>query len=903
MSREDEIKAQWREICLEIWRDAAERDHTRVTDWLRGAGLTPSLLPAGLVGNVLLYHPACYERAETDAAGKKSTVRGPAIIAPFSMPTGALAGLYRLFLDPEGKPIPRGVELGNAELMLGAARGRPIRLSNEYPDGVLVLTVGLESALAIMRTTGLPVWAFHEAKSLACIQPPVGVLAPDGPVHTVVIAASVSGRKLKADARAMLEEWIREKKPAAGQSADKVAGMAEGCRAGHIASIELWSRFPRVDYIVEEPDSRTAPGLVKPGDVWMGEPVDGVDEVTWPMVWAADAKAGRKSEGLLTSPEWRGLMRGQVALKSSPQTPSEPENGGDGTRSGEGDAAGGSEGGEGGAGGGDETPPWASHKAGDELPIIPEGTIEKARRYLWEKWRIDGQRRFGLVRWGSSFWVYGGGRYLKISEEEILSDVWNWCNGFMYVKGHGRSTSILKYTPTHKQVLDIVKALAIDTAARVDRMPARLPLTIDETGKPWWGKASRLSEVAAAFTAGVDELKDKMVFRNGVLDLAEVLSTGRVQLQPHTSEIFTATCLPFDLDTARLQGLVSGAMVPAEVYREVCPKFDAWLADACEGDQYKEDQYQEMLGDIVSSDRSIEKIYAYVGQRRSGKGYTEDIITALCGEDNVAAFLPDQLAEDRHALAPLVGKSVAIAPDAHVGRMAGSSKLVEIFKVISGRGRIPVRDLYQPSMTVKLGCRIVLFMNEEPDLQDESTALAGRFVFFPMRVSAFGREDPSIKDSVPREAAGIMLFAIMGALRLAKRKPRAISLCGEAEEASEEFERLTAHVKAFQTDWMGIDPTQDGLTVDEAYEAYVCHCAVIADRKPVGRRKFEMRAKYLLPSLWQPRQEDKRRDRRYKGTYLKAEAKLELSKWRAKQTRGEVGNWMPDAGGRDDVGM
>jgi phage/plasmid-associated DNA primase len=908
--RDAQAKVWAQQLAKRVWVDAGNprggrggSGHGQVRAYLVARGIDVARLPGGVPPAVLRFHPECYDRSEEapgTASGKKR-ITGPAIVAPFVSATGEVTGIHRTFLDPSGFPRKREEGLGAAKKMLGGCDGRAIRLREEYPRGALILTEGIETACACMAATGLAAWACGDAGRIARVQLPEDLVVPGGAVSTVLIAADLDSSFLhRSGVAEFIAEFEREFPEAPPGLARDIAAKATGERWALLASCRLSAAYPWLLVVARAPSGREAPRLVTVSAAGRACPVEGRKGVDWLDVYVEHGP-GAVELGLVGSIDLEQAQASAAAIVRAPTpTPTPtvrpvrpvrpvPTQSTAGTRAGEpsGGEAGGGDGcgAGGGAGGGTPWIAWGGDE--DELPIIESGTLERARRWLWEMMRMEGQRRFRVTRWAGSFWVYQDGRYQKFDEETVRSMLWHWLNGFRYIKRvTEEGPDIRKLTPTSRMVEDVMRALVVDTAARVVQMPSRLTAVLDDEGRPLWGRASSVEAVAGVQVQGDDaSLANRVVFRNGVLDLAELAATSRVELRPHSPEVFTATCLPFDLDAARLQRLVDGGD-PFAVLAEVCPNFLRWQADASEGDPDWETQYDEMLGDLLTSDRSIEGIWCYVGAKRSGKGYTEDIITALLGEDNIAAILPDQLAQDRHATAPLVGKAAAIAADAHIGRIAQNGGLVELFKIISGRGRIPVRDLYQPGMTVKLSCRIILFMNAEPSLTDDSTALAGRLVFLPFRKSAAHAPDERIKNSVGVEAAGIMLKAIMGALRLARKPRRCIDLCQEAAEMAGDFERFSAHIKAFVDDWLVRDETvedKDSATQDDVYTNYCAWCHLVAERKPKGKGRFFQDVKFHLPKTCQPRQDNGERPRVYPGVRIRSDKAQVARGWAARQ--------------------
>lgn len=839
--------------------------------------------------------------------------KGPAMLAPFvGLDDGGqrrVFGVHRTFLQVSAEGVtkrPVSEAHGNAKKMLGWCSGHVIPLRGVGEAGVLIIAEGIETALACGRAwpeAGL--WAAGSAEFLLEMSQrwPLGPL--DARVHTVVFAADLNTGALRLERQETLAAELEGELGLDVGACLAVTGLPVGERCAAIAAERLRRRFPYLQVAVRVPTPSAAPGLVveRPRSTSMAAPCTarwkpaGVGGVDWLDVLLARGAEGPAAvreglgEGLNLEAARAGAERFHAAMaaqpadaSATPTTPTtptartasaphpSPED--DARHAGGARADGDADGGAGGDGGQDA--PWGGRRD-EDMPILTGGPVERARRWLWEEARIEGQRRFALARWGGNWWVYRGGRYVQVDEQMVESRMWDWLNGFRHIRGGPGKEQVVPLRPGPKVVNEVLGALAIDTFVVAKEMPSRLPPVIDAGGRPMWGEASRFTHLdvgarGAMAAAGHSELRGKVVLRNGVLDVLEVARTGRVRLEPHTPELFTATCLPFDLPQEDLQTLVDGKD-PGEVYGRRCPKWYGWLADAGDQDPEWERQLQQMMGDTISADRTIEKIFMVVGQQRGGKGIVQHALAAIVGEENLASTSFTSLATDRFGLAPLVGKSAAVLPDAHLNQFSEGAGAVEVLKAISGQDYVQVRDLHQRGNTVRLTCRVWVFCNEEPDLRDESSALANRLIVLPIRRSALGREDPTIKASVPAEAPGILLWSIMGAIQLARMERRAIEVCAGGREIQEEFERDSAHVKAFVAD--AVVAEDDGaITPDELYLAYEHWCKTIGGREPLGLGKFRRKVKRHVETMGgysQPRGRDGERQRVLTGVRLRSQ--------------------------------
>jgi P4 family phage/plasmid primase-like protien len=881
------IKAWGKDLARRVWRGAGKlggAKHPRLKEHLAWLGIDVARLPGGVPPASLRFHESCYEKQVTDAESSRGvrTTVGPAVIATMVSDTGKLEGLRRAFLAEGGAERERGAVQG-----LGGCKGRVTRLGGSLDDGVLIIAEDLPTGLACLQATGWATWAAFDREGLRTVKIPQDECGVHGRVHTVLFAVSLGVDYLKPDkVHDFTAELMQVDDRLTPATAADIAREHAASRFAWMCAMRVTIDAPWLSVHVEYPGGHQtrAAGLVIDDPAKPGRSIirDKARHLTWLQV-LREIGAERTAEDLRGTLDLAAGREHRAKYVHALATSPAPVDEATGTRAEDADLEGG-----GGADGPDFTgpgdggngvPPWVVNADFEAMPIIEEGAVERARRWLWTQQRVEGHRRYCVARWGAEWWVYRGGAYTKVSDDDLQPVVWHWLNGFR----HYRRDKLVRLHPAAKTVTEVMKAIAIDTAVRAEQLPVRLQPVIDDHGRPLWGMASSFEHLAPSGERDRHVLRSRIVFRNGILDLDRLARTGKVELEPHSPEFFTSTCLPFDLAVDELQALIDGRDAD-EIFTRLCPKFYGWLADASDADPDWEAQLQEMLGDTISNDRSVEKVFLVVGVGRGGKGILEDAIACIIGEANLASTSFASLAGDRFGLYPLLGKAVAIMPDAHLSNFNEGAGAVEILKAISGQGRVQVRDLYQSARSVKLSCRFWIFCNEEPDLRDDSSAFAGRLIVLPVKRGHLGTEDPTIKASIPLEAAGIMLWALMGAIRLARKSPRRIDMCGSSSKLAADFETDSAPLKSFVADCLTIKAGASCLPED-LYEAYVWYSGNTLHRKPLGQPRFFRKVKWFVPG-WeytQPRRPegDRQRPRRIDGCELRSNVAADISTWRS----------------------
>ena len=130
--------------------------------YLRSRGITQAVPSA-----TLRFHPKCWHRDE----GQTKPVPRPALIAAVTDGAGALQGLHRTWLAPDGQGKAR---VETQRRAMGHLLGNAVRLT-PYDD-ILVVGEGIETMLSLIEAVpGLPVWAALSSGHLGAVPLPEGV--------------------------------------------------------------------------------------------------------------------------------------------------------------------------------------------------------------------------------------------------------------------------------------------------------------------------------------------------------------------------------------------------------------------------------------------------------------------------------------------------------------------------------------------------------------------------------------------------------------------------------------------------------------------------------------------------------------------------------------------------------
>jgi putative DNA primase/helicase len=177
---------------------------------------------------------------------------------------------------------------------------------------------------------------------------------------------------------------------------------------------------------------------------------------------------------------------------------------------------------------------------------------------------------------------------------------------------------------------------------------------------------------------------------------------------------------------------------------------------------------QEWIGYLLTPDTSQQKIAAFIGAPRSGRGTIARVITKLIGPDNVANPTLAGLSS-LFGGACLIGKPVAVVGDARLSYRSDAAIALERLLGISGEDSLAIPRKNRPDWEGRLPTRLMLISNELPKFPDQAGALAARLLLFKFTEYFHRREDLDLDVKLHAELPGILLWAIEGWKRLRQR--------------------------------------------------------------------------------------------------------------------------------------
>lgn len=231
-------------------------------------------------------------------------------------------------------------------------------------------------------------------------------------------------------------------------------------------------------------------------------------------------------------------------------------------------------------------------------------------------------------------------------------------------------------------------------------------------------------------------------FRNGVLDIKTQV------LHPHTDAEFRI------------------AQISADYYPGAkCPSWEAFVASSLP-DTEQAMLMQEICGYLLAGRQDEQKIFGFWGLPRSGKSTILRVLGALMGTKSIVS----------PSLSSLTGSfGLAAAKDASIIQIGearfdrDNKSAIDILLRISGRDVVEVNVKNRDAFQATLPGRIVMVSNEQPNVLEDSGALASRFVHVAFNVSFLDNEDKSLESRLLSELPGIALWCLEGLRRLDTR--------------------------------------------------------------------------------------------------------------------------------------
>jgi putative DNA primase/helicase len=462
---------------------------------------------------------------------------------------------------------------------------------------------------------------------------------------------------------------------------------------------------------------------------------------------------------------------------------------------------------------------------GRPLILSPSSPLDSARELISRHCSHEGLRT--ILHHSDCFYIWKGSHYDPNPKEEIRARIYKFLDAARVTTPQGR---LAPFSPNRDKVANVLDALAAETQL------------LGKIRPPVWLHDN--VEIPAPEIVSCS---------NGLLHLPTR------KLLPHSPNFFSLNAVDyaFEPDAGEPHGWLE------------------FLNILWGDDQEAIDTLQEVFGLALTGNTAHQKAFLLIGPRRSGKGTIARVLAGTIGPENVAGPSLSGLAQN-FGLEPLVGKRLAIIPDARL-RRADQQIVAERLLSITGEDLLTIDRKNLRAWTGRLSARFLILTNELPWLMDASGALVSRFIVLTLTKSFYGREDKMLTDRLLRERPKILNWAIAGWDRLARRgcflQPKS------SNQIIEQLEDLGSPVAAFLREQCIVDEHRC-VECGRLYLAWVDWCKHQGRDKPGTAQSFGKDLRATMPGLdtVQTRAEDGSRERYFQGVDLIPE--LEGRSWR-----------------------
>ncbi|HEY3964495.1 MAG TPA: phage/plasmid primase, P4 family [Planctomycetaceae bacterium] len=338
-----------------------------------------------------------------------------------------------------------------------------------------------------------------------------------------------------------------------------------------------------------------------------------------------------------------------------------------------------------------------------------------------------------------------------------------------------------------------------------------------------------------------------LVFKNGVVNLDQLLNGGEAELLPYDSRIFSTVQLPYDYDRHAECPLLLGTL------DEIFPRLNS--------DDHRIEIVQEFMGlTLIPGDMRHEKCLILDGRGANGKSTLLKVWKALLGKDNVSHISLDHMGGEfrlivmQHKLANITSEM----------NRPGRINEAVLKQLITG-DPLDVNRKNRSPITMLPSARLIFATNSVPYFADRSDGIFRRMLIVPFLMQFRGVEKDNRRgDRLLDELPGIFNWAILGAQRLLQQN--AFTPCSVCDA------RLNQHRLDSDAFQQFVDEELDFIAgakiVKQTLYARFAEFCLSSGRKACC--KSEMGKLVLqLPGVTDGRESSGRRDRFYTGLRLR----------------------------------
>jgi putative DNA primase/helicase len=274
-----------------------------------------------------------------------------------------------------------------------------------------------------------------------------------------------------------------------------------------------------------------------------------------------------------------------------------------------------------------------------------------------------------------------------------------------------------------------------------------------------------------------------------------------------------------------------------------CPAIDKFI-----GEVFSEDAILlawEILGDLLTPDRSVQKAICLLGEGGNGKSAFLDLATNFVGNENVCHLSLQRLEADRFSTARLYGKLANICSDLPNERLSGTAT----FKALTGCDRITAEIKYRDSFEFTPFARLLFSANRLPASDDASQAFFDRWMIVPFENRFRHTRHETLRNVL--QARLCDASELSGALNKALDGLERVRRCyrfTEPKESRVAVKRYQAANDALAA-WLDehtVTCPDTAVSQSELHSAYAAHCWRSL-HQPASKQMFGRRLRTLRP--------------------------------------------------------
>lgn len=414
-----------------------------------------------------------------------------------------------------------------------------------------------------------------------------------------------------------------------------------------------------------------------------------------------------------------------------------------------------------------------------EHSYVPDDPASLAIRFVQAN---QTKQNLCSYRWmEGKYYRWNNSHYDAMPDESINSDIFDFIEGIylkkykadqMEVPNDGRSQEKVTKLKVNRAIIDNTKIGLVNL----------IKINSESLSEPFW-----LSEQPQGW-----EPEDVIQAANRLVHLPSFVSGHRTSYIEKTPTFFSTYSLAYDFKFNSYGGSV-----------EPPPIWGKFLDSVFPGDTDSIKCLQEFFGYFCTPDTGQQKIWMLIGPKRSGKGTIIRVLRHMLGEKNVAFPTFKSLTNDFGKQA-LLGKSLAVFPDARITARTDTGDVVECLLSISGEDAQSINRKHLDFINKKLYCRFLISTNELPRLTENSGALVSRAIVLKFIHTFIGNEDIELESKLLPEIPFILRWALDGWKRLKENKQFTQPESGK--NAVEDFLNLSSPISHFIGDCIDSDP-------------------------------------------------------------------------------------------------